>query len=136
LEAFSTPKEFLPCLGYKAVQKGFLLTSQPKESFGLSWRTRVNGDTGYKIHILYNVTATPGGRAYKTKNQSPSPTKVALTLDAVPLRGNNFKPSPHFIVNSLEMPPSMLNALEEILYGSTSSAPRMPTLNELMTIFV
>jgi hypothetical protein len=36
----------------------------------------------------------------------------------------------------LEMPPSMLNALEEILYGSTSSAPRMPTLNELMTIFV
>lgn len=135
LEAFSAPPEFLPALGHKPVQKGFLLTAQPKEQFGLSWRTRINGDAAYKLHILYNVTATPQSRDRGTKSQTVSPSFLSLVLDAVPVRGTNFKPSPHFVVNSLEMPTSKLNALEAILYGTSTEQPRLPTFSELTTLF-
>lgn len=136
LEAFSSPKEFEPSLGNKAVQKGFYLTNQPKEQFGLSWRTKINDDeTAHKIHILYNATATLSTRSRQTKAAVANTSNLSLTIDAVPVSGLGFRPSPHFVVDSTKTPAPKILALEEILYGTNLTAPRLPTPAELTALF-
>jgi hypothetical protein len=133
LRAFSAPAEFAPCLGEVAVRPGFVLTRQLKTRFGLSYRT--GSDVGYKIHIVYNATATPSGKNAATLSESVSPTPLELAITAVPPESTTFKPSAHFIADSTRTSASSLLALENKLYGTASAAPGLPTLTELINFF-
>jgi hypothetical protein len=140
LQAYTYPPEFLPCMGQVEIVPGFSLTGQYKQRFGLSYRTLI-GDIGYKLHIVYNVTATPSGSTFKTLGgSSADPVELEWKLDAVPPAAGGFVPTAHFVINSLEAnsnPTDALKlvALENLLYGNASTAPALPPLAALLNMF-
>lgn len=135
LTAFSAPEQFLACVGERPVVPGFVLTRQPRERFGLSYRTLV-GDDGYKIHIVYNALANPTGKKYSSLSPSVSHSPYSWTIDATPPPNNTIRPSAHFIFDSLKMDPDALSAIEDVLYGTLETEPRLPSLDELFDIMI
>lgn len=131
IEALSAPRRFLQCIGEKDLVPGFTMTSQRKEVFGMSYRTQVNGDEGYKIHILYNLTASSDDRTYDTITESPSATKLSWTILGVPINIVNNFPTMHFIVDSTVFNPDYMDELEAILYGSEDVDSSLPPFEQL-----
>jgi len=131
IQALSAPHEFLQCIGEKDLVPGFSLTSQRKEVFGMSYRTQLNGDEGYKIHILYNLTADADDRNYETINDSPETTKLSWTILGVPIQIVNNFPTMHFIIDSTIFDPDYLESLEIILYGTDGVEPSLPPFEQL-----
>lgn len=123
IAAFSSPIEFDVCVGDKVLAPGLMMTGQPKPRFGFSYRTNVN-DVDYKIHLVYNATASLSKRGGQTRSGTVSPSTLEWSIDAVPVPSNTYKPSAHYIIDSTKTPASTLSAIESILYGYTD-APRL-----------
>lgn len=105
-----------------------IFSKKPK-SFGLSYRT--GKAKGYKIHLVYNVLIEPSPYLYQQ-----------LDLDAfrwpftcLPVPITEAARSAHLIVDTAEAhSPAVVN-LEDILYGTDESDPRLPMPEELFDIF-
>lgn len=138
IQAFSYPDAFAACLGEVGDSNGLYFDLQPKLSFGLSYRTRigndVSADLGYKIHIVYNAKAADGGKAFQTLTNSPSPINFSWDILARPVLVTNRKPTAHLIIDSTKVFPAHLVEIENILYGTVSTNPRIPTPAELLAI--
>ena len=136
LTAFTYPQEFLQYEGILEVEDGFFATGQPKSKFGLSYRTEVGSPAGqsvsYKIHILYNLTAIPTQRTYKTLSLEPEPIEFQWDLKALPEEIDGFRHTAHVIIDSDRMSPDVLIELEELLYGTAITEPSLPSLKELV----
>lgn len=140
LDAFSAPEEFDKCDGTASIHNGLFITQQKRESFGLSYRTRIGNDVdgadhGYKIHLVYNALASPSSRSHTTINDSPSPITFSWGITTAPPAITGFKPSAHFVIDSRKTPKSVLALIEGVLYGSTSTNSRLPDVEELMALF-
>lgn len=136
LKAYTYPDEFMVFDGYQQLAEGFYLDNQfTYDQFGLSYRTKVgnalNGDLGYKIHILYNLTALPETKSYKSMSDSPELTEFGWTIYGVPETVNGYRPTAHAVIDSRIVAPITVTAVENILYGTSSVAPRLPSLVEL-----
>lgn len=130
ISAFSAPEEFAPCVGNKSVIPGLILTKQPRERFGLSYKTYYGNDLGYKLHLVYNATASPTGRSYASTTQEAKATPLSWKIDAVPPASTSYRPSAHFILDSTKINAESLTALETLLYGSDTLSPRLPLIDE------
>lgn len=140
LEAFASPYEFDVCDGTRHIQQGLFVGKQPRRPFGLSYRTGVGNDVlgrelGYKLHMIYNIMAQPSTRARQTVGDSIEPATLTWALSATPVTITGHKPSAHFWVDSRFTPPEILAELEDVLYGTPETLPRMPTTQELLVIF-
>jgi len=138
LKAWTYPDEFLPYEGILEDVAGFFVADQPQSQFGLSYRTEmgddVNGITGgYKIHLLYNLTALPSTKIYQTLSLDTTPHEFEWTITAIPENIENYRPTAHIIFDSRKMDPNLLQDLEDIIYGDADSPPRMPPLKGLAT---
>lgn len=79
IEAFTYPDEWNQCDGsaVKAGIPGVYFGQQTRKSFCLAYRTEIGDDQhpgmdkGYRIHLLYNLTASPSSRGYTTINDNP-----------------------------------------------------------------
>lgn len=132
--AFSAPAEFGPSVGEVSVVPGLILTRQPKERFGFSYRSQIVG-LGYKLHLVYNALAVPQGKNYKTQSGSVEPVELKWTITARPEVLDDFAGSAHFIVDSTESDPAALTAVENFLYGTVSSDPALPSIAALIALF-
>lgn len=139
LEAFTYPDEFYPCDGYASADTGLFVTSQPRQSFGFAYRTMVGNDisptAAYKIHIVYNALAAPSDRSNGTITESLSTANFSWELTATPEELSGFSPSAHLIVDTRTAHPGAVSDVEDILYGTDSTEARLPTLDELITVF-
>lgn len=138
MRAWTYPDEFLPYEGILQDQAGFFVTDQPGSKFGLSYQTRVGNDLeglehGYKIHLLYNLTALPSQKVYNTMSLETEPHEFEWTLTAIPEAIENFRPTAHVIFDSRKMDPWLLEDLESIIYGDEDSPPHLPPLKGLAT---
>lgn len=104
------------------------LTVAPRR-FGLSYRAKT--DTSYKIHLVYNVLAMPSD--YSHQYDEVEPFSWSFTTKPVDIPGATA--SAHLIIDASQAYPSTITALEDFLYGSELESPRLPTPNELLTIF-
>jgi len=136
INAFSAPEAFWASLGNKSVIPGFVLTRQARLSFGLSYRSKIDDDKGYKIHLIYNALASSNGRSYFSVKPDNSIETVSWTIDATPPKHETFRPSAHFEFDSTKMTDVALSTLEAILYGSDTNPPRLPTIDELLDLLV
>lgn len=130
IEAYGSPPEFDVCLG-KLNIGGLILSQQQRESFVLSYRTRIGNDIdgiehGYKIHIIYGAMATSAETQNQTLNDSPEPVKYSWDIVTIPQRLEGFEPSAHFVIDSRVIPSDLLGDLEQTLYGSAFSDPQIP----------
>lgn len=139
IDAFSAPAEFAACDGTKQLSPGLYVTQQPRQSFGLSYRTLIGNDLegtdhAYKIHLVYNATAAPAGRSHKTLTNAVDPATRQWTIHTVPPKATTYKPTAHLIVDSRDLTSGKLEALENLLYGTSSTNPRLPTQAEVITL--
>lgn len=143
VEAFTYPDEFLPCDGVKVVN-GVAVGQQPRQSFGLAYRTKVGTDldpnAGYKLHLAYGCLAAPSEKAYGTVNDSPAPINFSWTVSTTPaevgtVNGEEFAPSAILTVSSLDHDATTMQVLEDAIYGTAGADPRLPTPAEVIAMF-
>lgn len=136
LRAFTYPDEFLFYEGIIEDQTGFFIMNQPQSSFGLSYQTRigddVNGlDSGYKIHVLYNLIAVPSQKMYQTTSLSVDPLEFEWTITSIPENIETFRPTSHVVFDSHKMDSHLLEDVKAILYGDEDNNARLPSLQGL-----
>lgn len=140
LDAFTYPYEFTLCEGVGQPYTGLFVTQQKRKSFGLSYRTIVGNDTegndnGYKIHLVYNALAEPSQRAHKSLGETTDLTAFSWNVSTKPIIIPGFKRTSHFVIDSRITNETTLSAIEDILYGTDATAPRLPLPDEIFTIF-
>lgn len=147
IEAFTYPEAFAQCDG-TALVGGVQLAQQARRQFGFAYRTLIGNDLlgtdyGYKIHLIYGCDAAPSEKSRSTVNDSPEAATFSweVTTNPVPVNGINpvtnkpFRPTAHITIDSTQVTPEALTALEEIIYGTSGSDPRMPTPNQVLGMF-
>jgi hypothetical protein len=137
ISAFTYPEEFLPCEGVVEDQLGVYLTEQPQKRFGISYRTLINNDlgveAGYKLHIVYNLTAKPIERQRRTLGLNTDLMLFEWDITALPENIENHHPTAHLILDSRKLDPWLLTDIEEILYGTDTTEATLPDLIPLTT---
>lgn len=137
IEAYYPPQGFYRFDGTYNVGNSLFITQQPKRSFGFSYRTKVGNDTigenySYKIHLVYNLLAISGDKTYKTLADSPETLIHNWSFTTVPELIKGLRPAAHLIVTPAK--PTFIAAVEEILYGTASTQPRLPSPAELLEL--
>lgn len=138
--AYTYPEEFNECDGNVAAAKGVYFGQQSRKPFGLSYRTLIgddqhdNADKGYKIHLVYGLTASPSERSYNPINDSPDATSFSWELNSTPVAVPGYKPVSTLTVDSTKVDAEKLAALENILYGSGETEARLPLPSEVLTL--
>ena len=140
IEAFTFPDEFMLCDGTVEVSPGVTIGQQNRSRFGLAYRTLVGNDVsandhGYKIHLLYGAQASPSEKAYNTVNDSPEPITFSWEVTTTPVATtSSYKPTSVITIDSRRVPEVKLSALEEVLYGSETEEPRLPSPELVFTM--
>lgn len=132
---------------------GIVASGQSRKAFGFSFRTSIGNDVdgldhGYKLHLVYNATASPSEKGYQTINDSPDAITMSYEFETTPIRINDsMKPTAHIEIDSTQLSDAhgqaFLAALEQILYGTPETSvgaddaiePRMPLPAELITLY-
>jgi hypothetical protein len=141
LKAYTYPEVFDSISGIDTGFLGLGIYDQPAESFGLSYRTKIGDDVagterGYKIHIIYNVTAVPDTYTFETfQESSVQPIEFSWSLSGTPVKLTGFRPTVHVSIDSTKITPQLLQQLEDVLYGTQTEEPRLPPLQELAEYF-
>ena len=140
LKAFTYPEEFDEISGLSIVTPGLILSEQKPKSFNLSYRTFIGNpidglDHGYKIHILYNLLADPDTVSYQTVSDAVNPIEFSWNLTGTPPKIKKYSPTVHVIVDSRKTPSDVLALIEARLYGSETSPPNFPTIQEVAEYF-
>ncbi len=140
LKAYTYPDEFMPFDGYQSPAPGLFVTDQYVDDvFGLSYRTLIGNDLegtdfAYKIHILYNLTASPSSNSYESSSDSPDAIEFGWELMGNPVEVPGFRPTVHFIIDSRYISKSLMSSIEELLYGGHAENGRLPLASELTYI--
>ncbi|UVK59309.1 major tail protein [Gordonia phage Pherobrine] len=136
LKAFTYPEEFELYDGVRESGNGIFVTGQiPTGVFHLSYRTMIGNDVdgvtaGYKIHVLYNLTAKPSSKSYSTINNNQAAQEFSWDLTSVPMAGLNLRPSSHIIFDTTKMHELAISEVEQALYGTDTTEPSMKTIDE------
>ena len=139
IEAYTYPDEFAQCDGSAEIAAGVNIGQQARKTFGLSVKTTLGNDTegndfGYKLHIVYGALASPSEKGYATINDSPEAITFSWEVTTTPVSVAGFKPTASITIDSTKANETKLKALEDILYGSEGSEPRLPLPDEIATL--
>jgi hypothetical protein len=140
LKAYTYPDEFDKINGIILDESlGLDFHDQPPSSFGLSYRTLIGDDVsgleyGYKIHILYNLIASPSNIGYTSLNNQTTPIEFGWTLSGTPVVVSGYRPTVHVSIDSTKIHPFALGQIEEVLYGSNDLNPSLPSLEDLIVL--
>lgn len=141
IEAYMYPPEFADLDGTAEIAEGVRVGQQTRKPFGFTCQTIIgndvaNNDFGYKLHIVYNATASPSEKSYQTVNDSPEAITFSWELATTPVAvGDNFKPTASITIDSTKADATKLTALKDILYGTDETEPRLPLPEEIIKLF-
>ena len=152
VECYTYPDEWELCDGSIEPVKGVILGQQKRSTFGLAFRTLIgddaedalDADNGYKLHLIYNATASPSERQYQTINDSPEAITFSYEITTTPIPVTvvpNARPVANITINSKTTDPEKLKKLEGILYGTDGDSTgteateaRLPLPDEVLTV--
>lgn len=140
IEAFTYPDEFAACDGSAALAVGVAIGQQGRSTFGLAYQTTVGNDVdgsdhGYKLHLIYGGQASPSEKAYATINDSPEAITFSWEITTTPIAVTGKKPTAILTLDSRTADPTILAALEDIIFGTEGADPRLPLPDEIATLF-
>ncbi|HMS83614.1 MAG TPA: hypothetical protein PKD12_08190 [Nitrospira sp.] len=138
LRSFGYPDEFEPFSGLGAVGGGLFADDQPPKQFHLSYRTKLGNDAGginlgYKVHIIWNLVATPQAIMHQSIGDTPNLVEFAWDLVATPTYMFGFAPTAHLTLDSTKLDPTLLTFFENALYGTAGTASSIPSLQDFIT---
>lgn len=149
VEAYTYPDEWAECDGSANIIAGVAVGQQKRKPFGFSYVTTVGNDEtgldyGYKLHLIYNATASPSEKSYQTQNDSPEAITMSwecttnpIAVTAVDADGNTLKPVASITIDTTkldEQGKKNLATLESKLYGSDEAEPELPLPDDVFTI--
>ena len=139
VEAYTYPEEFEQCDGSASLTDGITIGQQPRRSFGMCYKTSVGNDVegqdhGYKIHIIYGAKAAPSEKSYSTINDSPEAVTFSWELSTVPVPVEGHNPTATIVIDSTKVKKSLLEALENILYGTDTEDAYLPMPRDIMVL--
>lgn len=139
LEAFTYPAAFAECDGYAELTPGVTIGQQRRVPFGLAYKTKIGNDIaeldlGYKLHLIYGAKAAPSERNYTTINESPEAMSMSWELSTEPVEVAGKRPTATLVIDSTKVSAAKLLDLENILYGTAGTDPRLPLPAEVATI--
>ena len=139
IEAYSSPEEFDACDGTAELAAGVNIGQQNRKGFGFCYRSTIGNDTeynnyGYKLHIIYGLTASPSERSYSTVNDSPEAATLSWEVSSTPVNVAGFKPTSIITINSKKINPEALKEIEDALYGTMSEEPKILLPDEIKAI--
>lgn len=138
--------------------KGFV-GQQSRKKFALSWRSLLGNDTvgdkfAYKLHIAWGLSAAPSEMDHATQNDSPEAQEFSWEVSSIPPQTSEkipwdgtttagtkiaLQPCAHVFVTSKIIVPgstattnTKLAALENYLYGTAGTDPKVPSLTKLI----
>lgn len=138
IKAVTYPDEFSEMDGIVEWDEGISFDNQPRKTFCLSYRTLI-GDAneglklGYKIHIVYNLTAEIDTTSYKTFDSNVAVTDLSWNVTSVPEHVPGFRPTARVIIDSRKITPANLAIVETMLYGTEYEDARIPTITDIMS---
>jgi hypothetical protein len=139
IEAFTFPDEFAQCDGTAIQNQGVFVGQQSRSQFGLSYRTKLgsdaNPDLGYKLHLVYGCLAAPSEKAFATINDSPEAVSFSWAFTTTPVAVTGLKNTSLLVVDSTQVSAANLLALENALYGTAGTDPRLPLPDEVIAMF-
>ena len=137
---YTYPDEWEECDGSRSPIAGVVVGQQTRLPFGLCYRTILGNDVksndyGYKLHLIWNASASPSERAFSTVNDSPEAIEFSYELTTTPIGLSGYKPIAFMSIDSTKVAADRLAALEQILYGTSGGAdPRLPLPDEVISI--
>ena len=92
---------------------------------------------GYKIHLLYNLKASPSERAHESINETSGAITFSWGITSTPvvIAAEGYIPTSTIEIDSLTAPAAKLKALEDILFGTVALEAKIPTPDEVITLF-
>lgn len=139
IEAYTYPDEWAACDGSASPATGVVIGQQPRTPFGLCYRTVLGNDTerddhGYKLHLIYNATASPSERAYQTINDSPDAITFSWEFTTTPVNVTGHKPTACITIDSTKVDSTKLKTLEDALYGASTgdTVAHLPTPDQVI----
>lgn len=141
IRAFTYPEELEELVGGGIYGAGLVLHDQPRKTFGFSYRTKIGNDLagadyGYKIHVVYSVTAEAEANSYASQGRTITPMLFSWAIAGTPSISAGNRPTAHVVLDSTLLLPAALEMVEDILYGTDSSAPRLPSIEELISLVI
>jgi len=139
LSAFTYPDELEDLLGNPEFAPGVTVHDQRARYFHLSYRTGLGNDLegrdfGYKIHVVYNVTASPSDVGIDTVSDNITPNPFEWNLTGTPNLLYGLRPTSHISINSDRIDPALLIDVEKVLYGTSVVDPILPSFIDLLTM--
>ena len=138
IEAYTYPKEFAACNGESEYITGVTIGQQTRKTFGLCYRTSIgnaeNDALGYKLHLVYGCLAAPSEKAYSSVNDSPEATTFSWEISTTPVTIPGFKPTAMVVIDSTKVDPAKMKKLEDYLYGTGTTNPKMPSIAYIATL--
>lgn len=126
IEAYTYPDEFAQNDGSASIGDGVIIGQQTRNTFGFCYRSvvgnDVDGNAGYKLHLIYGCKAAPSERAYQTVNDSPEAITFSWEVNTTPVNVTGKKPTSIVTIDSTKTNATVLKALEHILYGCSPEA--------------
>jgi hypothetical protein len=140
IEAYTYPDEFGQNDGTSAPAPGVAFGQQGRRPFGMVYRTLQGNDVdgqdhGYKLHLVYGALASPSEKAYATVNDSPEAIAFSWEFTTTPNVYAGGKPVSLITIDSTTSDEDDLATLEDILFGTVGDDPRLPSPDEVITIF-
>lgn len=147
IEAYGSPDEFRECNGLAVIEGGLLIGQQARKPFGFCFRTDIGDDSDngmnvgdkYKLHLVYNATASPSEESFSTINDSPDAITFSWEISTIPVEvGSIYLPTSIITIDKTKLTSkglSKLATLEEVLFGTASTAPRLPMPKDIVDFF-
>ena len=159
VEAYTYPPEWAKCDGSATVAGGLYVGQQARQAFGLSFRTAIgddndssaSADSKYKLHLVYNATASPSESSFNTINDSPEAITFSWEFTTIPesigtigegTSAETFAPTAVLTIDSTKIADTAkLTAFENILYGtngegsSTGTTAMLPLPKDVIEFF-
>ena len=138
IEAYTYPDEWNECDGSAEAATGVFVGQQTRKAFGLCYRTAIGDDAhpgmdkGYKLHLIYNSTASPSSRSYATINDNPDAITFSWEATSTPVATTGRKAVSSIVIDSTKCDATKLTALEDKLYGTNNAEAQLPSPDQVI----
>lgn len=137
IEAITYPDVIDALTGAVPHAAGIRVHNSLSGEFHMTYRTLIGNSVdgiehGYRIHLLYNLKASFDEVVAKTLGDSVEPENFSWTVTSVVRFVKNNLALTHLSLDSREIDPTALTAIENQLYGTESTPPSMPDPRDLI----
>lgn len=140
ITAYTYPDEMDALIGVQEYVPGVFVHDQRSPNlFNLSYRTKVGNDLegidyAYKIHILYNLLAVLSDTTLSSIGENVEPQEFEWSVYGTPTLVYGIRPTSHISLDSRKIPEGLLNNLEDLLYGTSTTEPELPPIIDFLSM--